>query len=139
MGGFSGATNQIQLYKKTFNVASLNEISGLVISLRYLYGCVIYLNGHEAFRNGVNGEVSTSSVGLNAYTNILYHQISLPAKTIALGETAAVDYLVEGSNTIAIAVVAQMSSQTSSVFDCAVRLMSGLTRACSTTRCRTAV
>ena len=126
MGGFSGATNQIQLYKQTFNVASLNEISGLVISLRYLYGCVIYLNGHEAFRNGVNGEVSTSSVGLNAYTNILYHQISLPKKTMAVGETAAVDYLVEGANTIAIAVVAQMASQTSSVFDCAVRLMSGL-------------
>ena len=125
MGGFSGATNQIQLYKQTFNVASLNEISGLVISLRYLYGCVIYLNGHEAFRNGVNGEVSTSSVGLNAYTNILYHQISLPKKTMAVGETAAVDYLVEGANTIAIAVVAQMSSQTSSVFDCAVRLMIG--------------
>ena len=125
MGGFSGATNQIQLYKQTFNVASLNEISGLVISLRYLYGCVIYLNGHEAFRNGVNGEVSTSSVGLNAYTNILYHQISLPKKTMAVGETAAVDYLVEGANTIAIAVVAQMASQTSSVFDCAVRLMIG--------------
>ena len=125
VGTFPASTNQIQLYKQTFNVASLNEISGLVISLRYLYGCVIYLNGHEAFRNGVNGEVSTSSVGLNAYTNILYHQISLPAKTIALGETAAVNYLQEGSNTIAIAVVAQMASQTSSVFDCAVRLMIG--------------
>ena len=123
MDSFPAATNQIQLYKQTFNVASLNEISGLVISLRYLYGCVIYLNGHEAFRNGVTGDVSVSSIGLNAYTDLFYRQISLPVTVMDV--TPAVNYLQEGSNTIAIAVVAQMSSQTSSVFDCAVRLMTG--------------
>ena len=125
MGGFTGATNQIQLYKQTFTVSSLSDVPGLVISLRYLYGCVIYLNGNEVFRNGVDGELSASSVGLNAYTNLIYHQISLPVKTIAVGETPAVNYLVEGANTIAIAIIAQQASQTTSVFDCAVRLMTG--------------
>ena len=123
MEGFTGATNQIQLYKKTFNAASVSEVAGIVISLRYLYGCVIYLNGNEVFRNGVTGELSASSVGLNAYTDLMYRKITLPVKTIATDDTPAVNYLVEGSNTIAIAIVAQTASQTTSVFDCAVRLM----------------
>ena len=123
MGGFSGATNQIQLYKKTFSVGSLNDVAGFVISLRYLYGCVIYLNGVEAFRNGVEGEVSASSVGLNAYNDLMYRQISLPVKTMGSESVPAVNYLQEGSNTIAIAIVAQTASQTTSYFDCALRLM----------------
>ena len=122
MGGFTGATTPIQLYKKTFTVASLTDVSGLAISLRYLYGCVIYLNGHEAFRNGVEGELSASSIGLNAYTDLMYRQISLPARTLSSDNTA-VDFLVEGANTIAIAIVAQTASQTNSVFNCAVRVM----------------
>ena len=123
IGEYTGATNQIQLYKKTFNVASLNDVAGFVISLRYLYGCVIYLNGHEAFRNGVTGDVTTSSVGLNAYTDLMYHQVSLPIKTLANGATPSVDYLQVGTNTIAVAIVAQTASQTTSYFDCALRLM----------------
>ena len=123
MGGFTGATNQIQLYKKTFSVGSLNDVAGFVISLRYLYGCVIYLNGVEAFRNGVEGEVSASSVGLNAYNDLMYRQISLPVKTMGSESVPAVNYLQEGSNTIAIAIVAQTASQTTSYFDCALRLM----------------
>ena len=123
MGGFTGATNTIQLYKKTFSVGSLNDVAGFVISLRYLYGCVIYLNGVEAFRNGVEGEVSASSIGLNAYNDLMYRQISLPVKTMGSESVPAVNYLQEGSNTIAIAIVAQTASQTNSVFDCAIRLM----------------
>ena len=123
MGGFTGATNTIQLYKKTFSVGSLNDVAGFVISLRYLYGCVIYLNGVEAFRNGVTGEVSASSIGLNAYSDLMYRQISLPVKTMGSESVPAVNYLQEGSNTIAIAIVAQTASQTNSVFDCAIRLM----------------
>ena len=123
MGGFSGATNRIQLYKKTFSVGSLNNVAGFVISLRYLYGCVIYLNGVEAFRNGVEGEVSASSVGLNAYNDLMYRQISLPVKTMGSESVPAVNYLQEGSNTIAIAIVAQTASQTTSYFDCTLRLM----------------
>ena len=123
MGSFPASTNKIQLYKKTFTVSSLNDVAGFVISLRYLYGCVIYMNGHEAFRNGVNGQLSASSTGLNAYTDLLYHQVSLPIKTLGSGSTAGVNYLVEGSNTIAIAIVAQQATQTTSYFDCALHLM----------------
>ena len=123
MGSFPASSNQIQLYKNTFNVASLNDVAGFVISLRYVYGCIIYMNGVEVFRNGVTGDLSTSSTATNNYNNILYHQISLPVKTMAIGDQPAVNYVQQGSNTIAIAIVAQSSSQTNSMFDCAVRLM----------------
>ena len=125
MGSFPASSNQIQLYKKTFNVASLEGVSGFVISLRYIYGCVIYMNGVEVFRNGVDGDLSLTSLGLNNYNDVLYHQISLPVRTVASVDNAAVDYLRTGDNTIAIAIVAQTATQTASVFDCAVRLMSG--------------
>ncbi|KAM7454010.1 hypothetical protein BLSTO_05237 [Blastocystis sp. subtype 1] len=84
MGSFPASSNQIQLYRKTFNVASLEGVAGFVMSLRYLYGCVIYLNGVEVFRNGVSGDLSSSSVGLNAYTDLLYRQISLPVKVMGV-------------------------------------------------------
>ena len=106
LGSFPASTNPIQLYKQTFFVDSLEGVPGFVISLRYLYGCVIYMNGVEVFRNGVEGDLSASSIGLNAYTNLHYHQISLPKRTMAIGETPSVNYLQEGTNTIAIAIVA---------------------------------
>ena len=123
MGSFPASSNQIQLYKNTFNVASLNDVAGFVISLRYVYGCIIYMNNVEVFRNGVNGDLSTSSTATNNYNNILYHKISLPVKTMAIGDQPAVNYIQQGSNTIAIAIVAQSGSQTTSYFNCAVRLM----------------
>ncbi|KAK8820269.1 hypothetical protein WA577_006335 [Blastocystis sp. JDR] len=123
MGSFPASTNTIQLYKSTFNVDSLDIVAGFVISLRYVYGCIIYMNNVEVFRNGVTGDLSTSSIATNNYNNILYHQISLPVKTMAIGDQPAVNYLQQGSNTIAIAIVAQSASQTNSMFDCAVRLM----------------
>ena len=123
IGSFPASTNQIQLYKNTFNVASLDDVAGFVISLRYIYGCIIYMNNVEVFRNGVTGDLTTSSIATNNYNNILYHQISLPVKTMAIGDQPAVNYIQQGSNTIAIAIVAQSSSQTNSMFDCAVRLM----------------
>ncbi|KNB41174.1 hypothetical protein JH06_5984, partial [Blastocystis sp. subtype 4] len=33
-GSFPASSNRIQLYKKTFNIASLNEVSGLIVSIR---------------------------------------------------------------------------------------------------------
>ena len=126
MGAFPASSNQIQLYKQTFSVSSLENVAGFVISLRYQYGCVIYLNGVEVFRNGVTGDLTADSTSSNAYTKVMYRQISLPARTTASSDASAVNYLVEGANTIAIAIVAQSASQTESVFDCTVRLMDAL-------------
>ena len=123
MGSFPTATNQIQMYKKTFTITDLSDVAGFVVSLRYLYGCVIYVNGVEVFRNGVVGTLTTSNMGTNAYEDLMYRKISLPARTVGTDETPSVNYLVEGPNTIAIALLARTAVQTASVFDCAVRLM----------------
>ena len=120
--GYPASTNQIQLYKKTFTVNSLTG-AAVVLNIRYMYGCIVYLNNHEVFRNGVTGSLSTSSLSTNSYTETRYHQVSLPVKTFAMEGSPSVDYIVQGSNTIAIALVAASSSQTSSVFDCALRVM----------------
>ena len=139
IGTFPASTNQIQLYKNTFTVTSLDNVAGFTLSLRYIYGCVVYMNGQEVFRNGVNGDLTAASIGLNAYTNLLYRQISLPVKTMAVGDQPSVNYLQQGSNTIAIAIVAQTASQTNSVFDCAVRLVLAGSRVFDYTLARNAV
>ena len=72
-GSFSGASNGVQLYRQTFTIVSMTQVKGVVLTIRYKYGCVVYLNGHEAFRNGVTGEVSTSSASTNTYTEVMYH------------------------------------------------------------------
>ena len=125
MGTFPASANQIQLYKKTFTIADVSDVAGFQLSLRYKYGCVIYMNGVEAFRNGVSDELSVNSLSSWTYSNLYYRHISLPAKTIAVGDTPAVNYLVEGANTLAIALVAAQSSQRGSDFECAVHLMFG--------------
>ena len=51
-----------------------------------------------------------------------YHIVSLPIKTFAEGANPPVNYLQQGANTIAIAIVSTASTKTS-FFDCALRLM----------------
>ena len=124
-GSFPTSTNRIQLYKKTFNIASLNEVSGLIVSIRYRYGVIVYLNGNEAWRNGVIGDLSTSSTVDNSYTDLKYYVVTLPGKQMQTSTvTSPVTFLQSGSNTIAIAIVAITDSYTTSYFDAVVRLMS---------------
>ena len=119
LGSFPDSSNQIQLYKHTFTVSSLANVAGAVLSLRYKYGCIVYLNGVEMFRNGVTGDLSTSSLSDNAYTDVLYRQISLPSRSMVTGT----NYLQQGTNTLAIALVSVSSTIVTSVFDAAFRLM----------------
>ena len=123
-GSFGESSNQIQLYKRIFTINSLSEVSGFILSIRYKYGCVVYMNGHEAWRNHVAGSLSDSSVANNAYSDVLYRVVSLPGRSITLQEgDASVEYLRQGSNVIAIAVIAQNAEQKTSFFDATVRLM----------------
>ncbi|KAK8802892.1 hypothetical protein WA171_006563 [Blastocystis sp. BT1] len=123
-GSFPNSRNRIQLYKKTFNIASLNEVSGLIVSIRYRYGVIVYLNGNEAWRNGVIGDLSTSSTVDNSYTDLKYYVVTLPGKQMQTSTvTSPVTFLQSGINTIAIAIVAIADSYTTSYFDAMVRLM----------------
>lgn len=122
VSGYPDSTNQIQLYKKTFTVNSI-EGAALVLSIRYLYGCVVYLNNHEVFRNGVTGTLSSTSFSTNAFTDTRYHQISLPLITVPIEGSPSIEYVITGQNTIAIGLISNTASQTSSVFDCVLRII----------------
>lgn len=122
-GSFPDSANGIQLYRKDFNIDSIAAVKGVILSIRYKYSCVVYLNGHEAFRNGVDGDVAVDSVSNHTYTDLKYRIIMLPKKTIPTVEVPTpVEFLKEGSNTIAIAVVSP-SDDLASFFDAFVRLM----------------
>ena len=122
-GSFPNSTNGIQLYRQSFNINSISDVKGVILSIRYKYSCVVYLNGHEAFRNGVEGDVAIDSVSNNAYSNMVYHVVTLPRKTMPTPDTpTSIDFLKEGSNTIAIAIVSP-SDDLQSYFDAMVRLM----------------
>ena len=121
---FPSSTNQIQLFKRVFMVSDIYGIAGFVLSIKYKYGCIVYLNGHEAFREGISdASISTSSYSSSTFADVLYHQISLPIKTLPLGTEDAYYYIQQGANTIAIGLVAEANDQTSVYFDCALRLM----------------
>ena len=126
-GSFPESTNAVQLYKKTFTISSLDQVMGAVISIRYQYGCLVYLNGHEVFRNKVDADMvlSDSSTAVGSYNDLRYRVITVPGKKVPMqeGETE-VSYLQQGTNTIAIAIVAiSATSQRTSYFDSVVRLM----------------
>ena len=122
-GAYPDSSNAIQLYKKSFSVTNVSSKSGIVLNICYQYGVIVYLNGQEVWRNHIEGSLSTSSLASNAYESMQYHQISLPVKTIATETESAITYLNEGSNVIAIALVAATASQVTSSFDCSVRIM----------------
>ena len=123
-GNFPDSTNQIQLYKKVFSLDSLDDMSGLVLSIRYVYGCVVYLNGYEVFRNRVDGEVSDKAFAKGSYDKPLYRVITIPRESNNAASGESTQYLRVGDNVIAIALVAENAeSQKQSVFDAMVRPM----------------
>ena len=125
-GNFGAASNKVQLFAKTFNVNNLSEVKGLILSIRYKYGCVVYLNGHEAFRNHIEGTapITSTSQANNVYSDVKFHIVTLPGKSIpTTAQPTAINYLQQGVNTIAIALVAIADTQTTVDFDCIVRLM----------------
>ena len=122
-GSFPASSNRIQLYKKTFTIADLSLVSGAILSLRYKYGIVVYLNGHEVFRNHITGDLSDSSSATESYQEVLYRVVTLPGRSIpASAQETPVQYLVQGQNVIAIALVSIAAEQTASDFDAVVRL-----------------
>lgn len=115
MGSYPSATNQLQFYRSTF---TLTQLSGLIVLLRYRYGCLVYLNGKEAFRMNVQGTLSESSYATGTLTELAYQTITIDSS-----------YVTEGLNSIAIAIVASSNSMTEAVFDCSILPASSVSRA----------
>ena len=120
---FPAATNNYQIYKRTFTVNNLAEAGSISLLMRYRYGIIVYLNGHEVFRNHMpEGDLTSSMVATGSYDSLIFRQVILPAKTIATATTPSVSYVQEGTNYIAVAVVSIAASQTAAEFDAALRM-----------------
>ena len=123
MGTFPASSNQIQLYKKTFSVSDLSVVSGLILNIRYQYGCIVYLNGHEAFRNHLDvGAVTETTTASESYSGVHYHTVTLPGRFVTEDGSYPLSLLKQGSNTVAIGLIA-VAGQTSADFDASVRMM----------------
>lgn len=119
---FGQFTKRVELYKKTFTLSSLDDISGFTVSIRYRYGVAVYVNNVEVFKNGIT-TLSDSAVVDNIYPSLSFHTVSLPLKTMAMDGTPAAAYLQSGTNTIAIALVANGDTSRDSTFDAALALL----------------
>ena len=123
-GHFPASTNQIQLYKKNFVVSrKLSDYAAAVITLNYQYGVLIYLNGHEVFRKGINSALTNSTMASTSLEQLGFHQISIPIKTFGSEGSPSKEYLVSGDNHIAIALIATNAQQTASTFECVIHLI----------------
>lgn len=122
----SSATN-LQLFKQTFLLTSSQlESAGVVLHVKYLAGIVLYLNSVEVFRNHVVGELSRTVRASGSYSSLHYRAVTLPIRRIAEGGRGA-SLFKEGSNTIAIALVAGTAIIPTVSFDASLRLLSGTT------------
>ena len=122
-GSFPDSTNRIQLYKKTFTIESLTNVTAFSVNVQYRYGIIIMMNGYEVFRYGIEGDLSTNSQATTTSDGVYYHLLTLPIQTMVVDGEPQKNLLTVGSNTMAIALVSITESQVSSVFDCTVRLI----------------
>ena len=122
--GFEKPRNQIQLYKKSFEVNDISHIASYVLSIRHLYGCIVMINGREVWRVGVDGPLSMESVGRKSMESVSYQVVSLPARIDSASGDEVITILQEGTNVLAIAVVTDPTKEFVSVFDCVLRLVS---------------
>ena len=124
-GQYPASTNHIQVYKKSFSVSSLANGGAFSLGIAYRFGVVVYMNGHEVFRNHLpNGAITATTTAEGAYESLMYRFITLPYRTIASDSTPSVEYLKEGSNTIAIALIGlNPSAGSASTFDAVLRTM----------------
>ena len=122
-GGFSASTNQLQLFRTSFQIADRSQVAGLRLLLRFRYGLLVYLNGREVYREGVTGALSATSVSSSAREAVDYYEITVPARLLQDPSQEGELILQAGSNALAIAVVAANPTQTEAVFDGDVRIL----------------
>ena len=115
-GSFPNPVNKFQFYKKQFTIADTKDIAGVIISLRYQYEFLIYINGLKAAQYGMSDFLGFDYNPTRSLNSVHMRQISLPIK-----KNNGYSF-VSGVNTIAIAIATTVVSDTPATFDCAVRL-----------------
>ena len=103
--------NKIQLFRTTFNVASVTGYHGFEMQLKYRAGVVVYLNGEEIYRRNLPSGAITSS------TTAIGGEASSSWKTVS----GVISRLSAGQNTLAVGIVTLTDNAMD--FDAILRLM----------------
>lgn len=103
-------------FRKTFQVADASAFTSLFLELKRDDGAVIYLNGNEIYRNNM-------PVGPIAYNTLASHYVDGTAEAAFIKATLSSQYLVTGTNVLAVEV--HQSSVTSSDISFDLKLSGG--------------
>ena len=97
--------NQIQLFKMTFEVEKLNEVTAVFLHIQSKFGSVVYINGYEVWRGYVFGNLTMDTFGtIGKYE----HDAWVVVPTVIIPKNRGdmpIRYLREGTNVLAIATV----------------------------------
>ena len=105
------SVNKIQLYRATFNVASVTGYHGFEIQVKSRAGVVIYLNGEEVYRRFLPaGDISASTTAIGGGVSSSWKAV-----------TGVIGKLHNGQNTIAVGIITLTESALD--FDMSLRLM----------------
>ncbi|KAK8807225.1 hypothetical protein WA158_003984 [Blastocystis sp. Blastoise] len=112
--GQSESTNHIDLYRTQFQIhESFVSDGSFELSVYYLYGVSIYINGIECFTYRIHDKTVTS-VATAYYDQPKFRKITMPNR-----------YLTHGDNTIAVMLMANTTDASfirPSRFDCVLRI-----------------
>ena len=107
------STQKIKLYRTTFNVASKTNYQGFELSFFSRAGVLIYLNGNEIYRRYLSsGAISSSSTATGGGTSSTWKLV-----------TGSMDSIIQGSNTLAFAIITLGEDPLQLDFDAMLRLL----------------
>ena len=106
------STQKLMLFTNTFTVSNKNSFHGYELSLKARSGVLAYLNGKEIYRRYLpEGDLTTSTVPTGGSTSSTWRSIVGPMSD-----------LVEGSNTLTVAIVLLTAQTTPIDYDMFLRL-----------------
>ena len=109
---FPDSPNQLQFYRNTFYLNSLNEFIGFQLHLRCQYCFKIYVNGFLVQYYGISSIITEQTTCELQFDQVKYRSIML----------TVCDYLQLGANVVSIVIVSP-SEITRSSFDCIVQMI----------------
>ena len=121
---FPPSLTQLQLYRSTFIISNTTLITNAELAIRYTDGCNVYINGHEVFKDKIEGyalstpsdvrsKITATTFSTSSYSQLNYYVVVVPSFVLR-----------SGTNSIAIFLVSRPGAPSLSTFDASLRLVS---------------
>ncbi|KAK8810543.1 hypothetical protein WA158_007118 [Blastocystis sp. Blastoise] len=111
--GQSPISKAIHIYRKTFNIDSIDMSDSVEVQIAYYSGIVIYINNKKVFINHIDEPITTGSTATNFYGTLITRRIVFSMDAFKLGD-----------NTIAVMLIPHADEPTTNyIFDMYIRNM----------------